>query len=122
MGEGAEPDRERPSDAEVRTHLARLLHNERFTRSEGLCRFLRHTIEETLAGRGAGIKEQVLGIEVFGRGDQFDARLDPIVRVQASRLRARLKAYYESEGSSESIIVEYPKGSYTPIFYKRPSI
>jgi serine/threonine-protein kinase len=81
-----------------------------------LCRFLRYIVDETLAGRASGIKEQVLGLEVFDRGPDFNPRLDPIVRVQARNLRSRMAKYYEGPGQSDPIRIELPKGTYIPVF------
>src|SRR5690349_4081930 len=81
------------------------------------CKFLRYIVEETLAGRAGELKEHVLGREACGRGDDFDPRLDPVVRVQAGKLRARLAAYYQGEGSEEPLRIHLPKGSYVPEFH-----
>jgi serine/threonine-protein kinase len=75
-------------------------------------------VEETLAGRASGIKEQVLGLEVFDRGQDFNPRLDPIVRVQARNLRSRLAKYYEGPGAMDPIRIELPKGTYIPVFHQ----
>lgn len=83
-------------------------------RSERLARFLEFTVAETMAGNAAQIKEFVLGVEVFGRTPDYDPRLDPIVRVEARRLRMKLRKYYDTEGSEDRIRIEYPKGSYVP--------
>ncbi len=85
-----------------------------FHNSESIRRLLEFTVEQTLAGASAQIKEYTLGLEVFGRQEAFDPRTDSIVRVQARKLRERLLAYYESEGAQESIRIEYRKGSYVP--------
>ena len=81
--------------------LDRIGAHEKFARSPALCRFLRFTVEETIEGRGDSLKEYVIGLQVFHRDESFDPRLDPIVRVQARNLRARLKAFYETEGASD---------------------
>ncbi|MEO8594743.1 MAG: hypothetical protein ABI759_15605 [Candidatus Solibacter sp.] len=83
-----------------------------------MCRFLRYIVEETLAGRAVGIKEQVLGLEVFDRGHDFNPRLDPIVRVQARNLRSRMARYYEGPGKNDPIRIELPKGTYIPVFHE----
>jgi serine/threonine-protein kinase len=62
------------------------------------------------------LKEYVIGVEVFDRSPSFDPRIDPIVRVEARRLRAKLKTYYESMGSRDELIVSLPTGCYTPVF------
>jgi adenylate cyclase len=99
---------------EVRAHLHRVMASAGFVNSESIRRLLAFTVEKTLAGESAEIKEYTLGLEVFGRKGSFDPRADAIVRVQAWKLRERLLAYYESEGAQESIRIEYRKGSYVP--------
>lgn len=99
---------------EVRAHLHRVMASAGFAGSESIRRLLAFTVEKTLAGESAEIKEYTLGLEVFGRKGSFDPRADSIVRVQAWKLRERLLAYYESEGAQESIRFEYRKGSYVP--------
>ncbi len=99
----------------IRAHVARITSSELFAGAERLCRFLRFTVESTLNGRAADVKEYTLGREVFDRGDDYDPRLDPIVRVEARRLRSRLAEYYVGPGRNESLRVAYRKGSYLPI-------
>jgi TolB-like protein/tetratricopeptide (TPR) repeat protein len=79
-------------------------------------RFLRCVVEETLGGRGDQLNEQFLGVEVYDRDERFDPRVDSIVRVDAGRLRSKLREYYSSEGKSSSILIEIPKGSYKALF------
>ncbi len=105
----------------VRAHVARITASELFTGAERLCRFLRFTVESTLNGRAADVKEYTLGREVFDRGDDYDPRLDPIVRVEARRLRSRLAEYYAGPGRDESLRLEYRKGSYVPIVSVAPN-
>jgi TolB-like protein len=100
----------------VRGELERVLASETFAQSESLKRFLRHVVEKTLEGRNGELKEQVLGADVFGRGDSYDPRIDPIVRVQATRLRGKLRDYYLTEGSRSGVVIDLPKGSYVPSF------
>lgn len=105
-----------PAGEVVRSELARLLADERFANSPTLIRFLEYTVAEALAGRGDQLKESLLGREVFDRGVNFDPRIDPIVRVQAGKLRAKLAEYYKARGSADPIRIEFPKGSYSPHF------
>ena len=81
-----------------------------------MSRFLKFAVEETLAGRSEQLKEQSLGLEVFDRKTDYDPRIDPIVRVEARRLRAKLKAYYTSPGRRDDIVIAFPKGTYVPVF------
>ncbi len=79
-------------------------------------RFLAYIVEETLSGRGDILKEYPIGVDVFGKQAGFDPRMDPIVRVQARRLRMRIASYYQEEGPGDEIVIELPKGGYTPTF------
>jgi tetratricopeptide (TPR) repeat protein len=97
--------------------LQRILKSPALASSPSLCRFLRFIVEETLACRHGSIKEYSLGVKVFGRGDDFNPRLDPIVRVQARNLRARIAKYYATEGVTDAIFIELPKGTYVPVFH-----
>lgn len=99
----------------VRAHVARITSSELFAGADRLCRFLRFTVEAKLGGRDADVKEYTLGREVFDRGDDYDPRLDPIVRVEARRLRSRLIEYYSGPGRTEALRLDYPKGSYLPV-------
>jgi TolB-like protein len=103
----------------VRRELERVLASKGFARNERLSRFLRVVVERHLQGRDADLKESVIGIEVFGRQPGFDPRQDSTVRSEAGRLRGRLAEYYAGEGSADAVIIEIPKGGYTPAF--RPS-
>jgi Tol biopolymer transport system component len=102
-------------DGAVRSQLERILASELFKRSERLSAFLRFVTEQALDGRGSSLKEQVLGSELYGKGLEFDGTADPIVRVDARRLRDKLREYY-AEFPRDPIIITLPKGSYQPVF------
>jgi TolB-like protein/tetratricopeptide (TPR) repeat protein len=108
-----------PGPEEIRAQLEKVLASRVFARSTRLCRFLRFSVEESLAGNGGRLKEQIIGMEVFDRKSDYDPRIDPIVRVEARRLRAKLKAYYTSPGRADSIMIGLPKGAYLPFFKTR---
>ncbi len=116
---GAPAAHVRVPDEEVQDHLARLLASKTFQQVDRLKRFARFIADEVLAGRGADLKEYVIGVQVFGREASFDPRTDPIVRVQARRLRARLERYYREEGHADGVVIELPKGGYAPSFRRR---
>src|SRR6476646_8317918 len=103
----------------VTEHLSRVLTSTSFAHVDRLKRFLRYVVEETVAGRSENLKEYSIGVEVFDREASFDPRTDPIVRVQARRLRARLTRYYEEEGRRDEMRIDLPKGSYAPVFHRR---
>ena len=79
-----------------------------------MARFLGFTVEQSLQGKGADLKEYLIGIEVFDRKDDYDPRIDPIVRVEARRLRGKLQAYYEGEGQNDPVLIEFAAGTYAP--------
>jgi serine/threonine-protein kinase len=81
-----------------------------------MARFLKFVVECQLAGRGSELKEYTIGVEVFDRDRHYDPRVDPIVRVEARRLRAKLDAWYAGEGKHDSVVIRLPKGSYAPLF------
>jgi serine/threonine-protein kinase len=99
--------------------LERILASRLFCRSTRLCRFLRFSVEQALSGHGDQLKEQLIGIEVFDRKNDYDPRIDPIVRVEARRLRQKLKSYYVSLGRSDDVVIGLPKGAYAPLFKGR---
>ncbi len=105
-----------PTPLEVREELEKIVSSPRFATAGRLPLFLRHVVDATLADQSERLKESVLGIEFFQRGNDFDPRLDPIVRVEARRLRARLEEYYSGEGASHSVQIEIPRGAYVPVF------
>lgn len=100
----------------ARRHVDKIAASEGFLNSERLCRFLRFTVEAKLRGEADQIKEYLLGREVFDRNADYDPRIDPIVRVEARRLRKKLEEYYEGPGREDAVKVDYPKGSYAPEF------
>jgi len=81
-----------------------------------MSRFLRFVVERHLEGRDEELKESLIAIGVFGRPPGYDSKQDPIVRTEASRLRARLSEYYLGEGKGDSLAIELPKGGYVPVF------
>ncbi len=107
------------SDRANRQQLERILASPTFQPVDRLKRFLGFIVLETLAGRSDQLKEYVVGVEVFGKESSFDPRTDPIVRVQARRLRTRLDRYYRDEGQNDEVIIELPKGGYMPVFKRR---
>lgn len=81
-----------------------------------MVRFLEYIVGRTLDGRARELKEYSIGVEVFDRRADYDSRIDPIVRVEARRLRSKLQAYYNSEGRDSGLRIDLPKGTYIPTF------
>lgn len=103
------------SDAIV-SALARLLAWSEIARSPQLARFLEYIVQKTLAGEDQSIKAYSIAVDVFGRGPDFDPQADPIVRVQARRLRGLLEDFYRGPGQDEAVQIRLPVGRYVPDF------
>lgn len=109
-----------PSPAMVREALARILASDAFDAPERNRNFLEYIVEETLNGNESRIKAYSIAIAVFGRDDGFDPQTDPIVRIEASRLRRSLERYYLLAGRDDPLRIEIPKGGYVPTFERHP--
>ena len=107
MGDAASPEA-------VRAQLSQIVGSPEFSQSGRLQSFLTYIVDEALEGRADRLKGYTLGIEVFGREQDFDPAIDCIVRVEAGRLRSRLKSYYMEQGRDDPILIELPKGGYMP--------
>ncbi|HKP23048.1 MAG TPA: hypothetical protein VJV39_04250 [Dongiaceae bacterium] len=105
-----------PAHHEVRRALQQLLESNGFNASARNRRFLSYSVEETLNGRGDRIKAYNIAVAAFDRGDDFDPLADPIVRIEAGRLRRALEHYYLTEGKADPIRIDMPKGSYMAVF------
>jgi len=101
---------------EVRQQLDRILESDVFRRSAQMERFLKLVVERSLLGQPEDLKEYVLGRDVFNRGEDYDPRADSIVRVEAQRLRRKLREYYGSYGLTDPISIDLPAGSYVAAF------
>lgn len=105
----------------VRACVRDILASQVFSRSGRLRAFLEYVVECELAGKAGQLKGYTIGIDVFGRPAGFDAGTDPIVRVQAGKLRKLLDQYYEKEGENASLRIRIPIGSYVPEYEVRTS-
>lgn len=105
----------------IREQLDRILGSRAFAQSERRRRFLKYLVNETLAGRGDLLKGYPIAIDVFERPSTFDPLVDPIVRIEAGRLRDKLREYYATEGSTDPVRIDLPKGSYIPHIDVRPA-
>jgi adenylate cyclase len=113
----------RPRTADVSAELQRVLASRCFEQADRAKEFLRFVVGETLAGRGARLKGYIIGLEVFGRPASFDAHSDPLVRVEAGRVRRRLTEYYSGEGARNPVRIELTRGGYVPQFnFTQPAI
>ncbi len=104
---------------EIRNELGRIVASEALRGSLRLTRFITFVVEATLAGRGARIKAYTIAVEALGRTSNFDPQSDPIVRVEAGRLRQALTRYYAGAGRGDPLVIELPRGTYVPSFRRR---
>jgi adenylate cyclase len=109
-----------PADL-IQAQLERIIASSAFDASRRNCAFLRFIVEETLAGRGDRIKAYTIGTNVLQRDAGFDPQADPIVRIEASRLRRSLERYYLIAGKDDPIRIDIPKGGYVASFHCLPS-
>lgn len=106
------------TEEEAEGELDRILSDPEFHCTERNKRFLRFVSDEVFRGRGDAIKAYTIAVDVFGRPPSFDPTSDPIVRIEATRLRAALAHYYELHPPHNGIRIELPKGRYVPAFYR----
>src|SRR6201985_1757138 len=104
------------SENAIRKELERVLESPIFAQSDRLSRFLRFTVEYAIGGKDEGLKEYVIGTEVYDRKPPYHPSQDSIVRTEARRLRAKLKEYYESDGKQNPVFIYFRPGSYVPVF------
>jgi TolB-like protein/Tfp pilus assembly protein PilF len=98
----------------IREQLARILGSRPFAQSRRMQRFLEYVVAEALAGRSDRLKAYNIALEVFDRPETFDPIVDPLVRVEAARLREKIREYYVADGQRDPIHIDLPKGTYTP--------
>ena len=102
--------------AMIRAGLERVLASDAFRAAPQLSAFLAFVVERTIDGRGAELKGYTIAVEALGRPADFDPQADPIVRVEAGRLRRTLSQYYAGEGQSDPVRITMPVGGYVPVF------
>lgn len=100
----------------VKDQLNRILSSKAFDQSPKMKELLSFVVEQTLIGNGDRLKQFTIATEVFDRDADFDHQADPIVRIQAGRVRRTLETYYLTEGVNDPIVLSIPKGRYSPLF------
>lgn len=104
------------SPDEIRAELGRVLASDIFRAAPQLTAFLSYVVEKTLAGRAGELKGYTIAVEAFGRSPDFDPQTDPIVRVEAGRLRKALNLYFAADGIADPVRITVPVGAYIPAF------
>src|SRR5215469_947161 len=105
-----------PNQTEILEQVEKICQSQALEQSELLKAFLRYIVSKSVRDPGVQPKEYAIATEVFGRDPGFDPRHDALVRVQAARLRSKLRKYYETEGKSDRLFIGLPKGHYSPTF------
>jgi TolB-like protein/tetratricopeptide (TPR) repeat protein len=113
---------EGPSESEVRAALERIVASDPFRSSPQLGTFLRFVVDAVLSGRGASLKGYTIAVEALGRDPRFNPQADPIVRVEATRLRRAMERYYATVGSDDPVVIDVARGSYVPTFSRRAAL
>jgi hypothetical protein len=114
-------DDEQLSPTDVRRALDEIIASAMFRDSPQLANFLRFIVEASLDGDKGRAKGYTIGVEALGRSESFDPQIDPIVRVEATRLRRTLERYYAGPGAADSIVFGLSRGSYVPTIRRRES-
>src|SRR5258707_3212037 len=118
-GKAPETRGQDPNANEVMEQLQRSVSDPLFQNSNQLTSFLRFAVESTVTGKSEHLKEFVIGVEVLKRGDFFNPREDPAVRIVAGRVRSKLAEYYQGSGQSDPVKIDVPRGGYVPVFERR---
>jgi adenylate cyclase len=105
-----------PAAESVQQQVNRILTSSEFKATDVQKSFLKFVVETALAGRSHEIKGYTVATQVFGRGEEFNQATDPIVSIQANKLRRALERYYLVAGQNDPVRIDIPKGTYVPLF------
>jgi tetratricopeptide (TPR) repeat protein len=108
-----------PNDAAIRAQVERMTKSTVFANSPQLASFLVFVVEALLRGKSGRLKGYTIGVEVLRRDTSFDPQIDPIVRVEATRLRRAIDRYYAGPGADDEIVITLPRGGYVPRVTRR---
>ncbi len=116
-----EPSSIKEGDAElVEFQLAKILASSHFKSAKQMQNFLQYIVRKTLAGKSNTLKQYTIAVEALDFSEDFDSDTNPVVRIKAGRVRQRLEKYYENEGENDALIISMPKGTYAPVFTRKP--
>lgn len=101
--------------------LKRVMESEEFHATQSQRKLLEYVVHKTVAGESSQIKGYTIATQLFGRKEDFDPNIDPIVSIHANKLRRALERYYFTAGSGDPLLIEIPKGTYVPLFTSRPT-
>ena len=104
----------------IRAQLGRILASAAFDQADRARAFLSFVVTASLDGTVGEIKESVIAVEALARTTSFDPKSDPIVRVEAGRLRTPAENLLRLEGLQDPIVITLPKGGYVPNLRREP--
>ncbi|WP_263354708.1 hypothetical protein [Acidicapsa acidisoli] len=110
------PETVAPNTEQCELQVRRILQSTTFRNATTLQQLLQFLAAKSATGSNDALKEYTIGVEALGRKQDFDPKIDPIVRVQSHRLRLKLKEYYDAEGRHDPVLIQIPKGHYLPTF------
>lgn len=113
---------EADSAGEAREQVRRILASETLRHADSLKRLFAYLAEKSLAGEAAALKEYVVGVDVFGKPQDYDPQKDASVRIQTGKLRQKLEEYYFKEGACDPVRIEFPKGHFELHFRRNDAI
>jgi hypothetical protein len=94
------------SEEAIREPLSRILESAMFIQSDRPSRFLRFTVEETLAGEADMLKEYLIGTEVYDRKPPYHPNAESIVRSEPRRLPALLLTSSSTPQKVEQVVAD----------------
>jgi hypothetical protein len=106
-----------PTAEEIADAVARVVNSRTFRGKETLQRLLLYLCDRMLNGSAEALKEHTIGVELFGKPNDYDPQEDASVRVQIGRLRQKLEEYSRANGTSDPIIIELPKRQFALQFH-----
>jgi hypothetical protein len=111
------------TDEKILAQVDQIIQSEAFRNSGVLRRLLKFLADKYVSGEAQQLKEYTVAVEALGRPSTYDPRHESAVRIQVGRLRQKLAEYYRTEGSSEEIIIDLPKGHFQLAFeMRRPAV
>ena len=110
------------SSDQIQVQVLRIIQSPIFIKSKRLRSFLQFIVNQVLDNKQHLIKQTTIASHVFNLGNNFDSQTNPLIRIQASRLRKALAEYYVKLGANDEIIITIPKGGYVPEFQSRQDI
>lgn len=104
----------------ILSELEQVLASPGFRSRKRIKQFMRYVVHETVAGRGKQLNQYSIAVNALGKSDDFSPTLNPLVRIEAGRLRKLLDDYYADLGKYNPVRLYMPKGSYEIHLQQQP--